>query len=251
MKRQKGISTAWKVALCAVFGAVTIAIAQNKVIPCISLLQEAFGIDMTEAGWLSSVYNVMGIAMAFPGVIIVNRLGAKKVCLISLACGILGAGVGFFARNIGLLMVGRVIEGMGAGLVSIAVPEFILQWFPPEKRGMPMGLWSSWQYIGQAVCFSVGAGISAVYGWHGVWIFGLSLSVLALILNIIFVKMPTGARIEVSRGEEKEKGQIYHVLFNKNTWKISMAIFCFCVSSFGFIAWIASCWTKTLGISIR
>lgn len=249
MKRQKGISTAWKVALCAVFGAVTIAIAQNKVIPCISLLQEAFGIDMTEAGWLSSVYNVMGIAMAFPGVIIVNRWGAKKVCLISLACGILGAGVGFFARNIGLLMVGRVIEGMGAGLVSIAVPEFILQWFPPEKRGMPMGLWSSWQYIGQAVCFSVGAGISAVYGWHGVWIFGLSLSVLALILNIIFVKMPTGARIEVSRGEEKEKGQIYHVLFNKNTWKISMAIFCFCVSSFGFIAWIASCWTKTLGIS--
>lgn len=108
MKRQKGISTAWKVALCAVFGAVTIAIAQNKVIPCISLLQEAFGIDMTEAGWLSSVYNAMGIAMAFPGVIIVNRLGAKKVCLISLACGILGAGVGFFARNIGLLMVGRV-----------------------------------------------------------------------------------------------------------------------------------------------
>ncbi len=140
MKRQKGISTAWKVALCAVFGAVTIAIAQNKVIPCISLLQEAFGIDMTEAGWLSSVYNVMGIAMAFPGVIIVNRLGAKKVCLISLACGILGAGVGFFARNIGLLMVGRVIEGMGAGLVSIAVPEFILRnGFRRKREGCRWG----------------------------------------------------------------------------------------------------------------
>ena len=130
---------AWQVVLCAVFGAITIATAQNKEIPCLSLLQSSFGINMTEAGWLSSVYNIMGIVVAFPAVLAVKRIGVRNTCLISIGCGIAGALLGLASSDLILLMLGRIIEGIGAGLISIAVPELITGWFPPKKQGMPTG----------------------------------------------------------------------------------------------------------------
>lgn len=242
---------AWQVVLCAVFGAITIATAQNKEIPCLSLLQSSFGINMTEAGWLSSVYNIMGIVVAFPAVLAVKRIGVRNTCLISIGCGIAGALLGLASSDLILLMLGRIIEGIGAGLISIAVPELITGWFPPEKRGMPTGFWSSWQYIGQAICFSAGAGVAERFGWKGVWILGLCLSCLALILNLLFVRMPSGAlQSEEGNKEVGNEKQILGVLTNRSTWLISIAIFCFCVSSFGFISWISLYWEKVLGISM-
>jgi predicted MFS family arabinose efflux permease len=237
-------SSAWLVIICAVSGAVAVAIAQNKVLPCMDVIQDSFHIDMASAGWLSSVFSVMGIVMAFPAVMTVNKLGAKASCLISVGCSILGAVIGLISRSFLLILFSRVIEGVGAGLISIAVPNLIAMWFPPESRGLPTGIWTSWQYVGQSVCFFFGALISAETGWKGVWVFSLLIAAICFVLNVIFVRAP-------EHGENRAvdcSDSAFSAFGNKNAWLVSISIFCFCFASFGFITWAAACWTETLGM---
>ena len=110
---------AWTVALVTIFAGVALALVQNKVAPCMVTLQNAFGIDMASAGWLSSLFSLVGIIMAIPASIILNKLGPKKSGILALVCAIAGSLIGIFAGSVALLMASRVIEGIGVGLISV------------------------------------------------------------------------------------------------------------------------------------
>lgn len=256
----KNKSSAWLVIICAVSGAIAVAITQNKVLPCMGVIQNSFHIDMTSAGWLSSVFSVMGIVMAFPAVMVVNKLGAKASCLISVGCCILGAAIGLISQSFLFMIFGRVIEGIGAGLISIAVPNLISMWFPPENRGMPTGIWTSWQYVGQAVCFFFGSFISVQSGWKGVWLFGLIIAAICFVLDVFFVREPERGEnhirdCDLGKGNDgwdnlayNGTNSVFSVFGNKNACLVSISIFCFCFASFGVITWAAPCWSAALGI---
>lgn len=244
--------SAWIVIISAVFGAIAIAITQNKILPCIDVIQRDFMVSMTAAGWLSSVFSVMGILIAFPAVLLEKRLGAKKTCLFSIGCCIVGSIVGLNAENFLIILISRVIEGAGAGLISIAIPSLIAMWFPYEKRGVPTGLWTSWQYVGQAVAFSLGAVISRKTGWKGVWIFGLIIASVCFILNGLFVRDPEDVDNHALVEEEDtldNRVSVFSAFTNKSAWMISAATGCFCFSSFGFITWAVPCWMNRLGVN--
>lgn len=239
----------WSVTLSAIFAGIVIAIIQNKVIPCLSALQESFSIDMSTAGWLSSVFCIMSIIVSFPAAIITNRLGVKKTCLYSLVCAGAGSILGLFSTSVFLLMLSRVIEGVGAGLISIAVPSIISMWFPPEKRGLPTGLWSSWQYVAQALCFFFGVSLTEKFGWQGSWYAGLIALIAGIALCILFVRAP-----KVGEGFADEEAQqevsILSGLKQRSVWTASISMFCFCFACFGFVTWAAQCWSEALGMSL-
>lgn len=239
----------WAVTLSAIFAGIVIAVIQNKVIPCLTVLQDAFSLSMSSAGWLSSIFCVMSILAAFPAAIITNRLGSKKVCICSLACAGIGSVMGLLSKSAMLLMLSRIIEGIGAGLISVAVPSIIAVWFPPEKRGLPTGLWSSWQFVAQALCFFFGSTISGAFGWQGIWYTGLILIAAAIALSVIFIRAPG-----VSEGYAAERGSesvsILQGLRSPSSWFACAAMLCFCFDCFGFVTWAAACWAETLGMRL-
>lgn len=238
---------AWLATGSAILAGITIALAQNKVIPCAIVLQQEFKIGLTVFGWLSSVFCVMSILMAFPAALIVNKLGVKIVCILSLICTISGSFFGMVSHSVGLLMASRIIEGAGAGLISVVVPTVISMWFPPTKRGLPTGLWSSWQFVAQALCFFFGVSIIEKSGWRGVWFSVILIGAAILILCIFWLgTRPDGeSYMELSDGEGT---RMIDGLCSHSVWLASGSMFCFCFSCFGFINWAALCWTEQFGI---
>lgn len=243
-------SRAWPVTLSAIFAGIVIAIIQNKVIPCLAILQDAFSSSTSTAGWLSSVFCVMSIIMAFPAAAITNRLGVKMTCFFSMVCAIIGSLIGVFSTSITMLMISRVVEGIGAGLISIAVPSIISMWFPPEKRGLPTGIWSSWQFVAQALCFFFGVSITNSFGWQGIWWSGLVLAVIAACLCLLIVGTPASGQGYSSAEDNAASLSIRQGLHNRSVWMASLSMFCFCFACFGFVTWAAECWATTLGLTI-
>lgn len=241
---------AWLVTIIAVFAGISIAIAQNKLVPIMIILQDEFSIDSATAGWLSSVFSAVGIIVALPGALIVNKLGARRTGVLALLFTILGTVLGMFSSNVALLMISRLIEGIGCGVIAIAIPALITMWFPANKRGLPMGLWSSWQMFAQALCFFFVVGICTQSGWRGVW--GVSGIVLfaALVLFIAFVKKPADDQ-NYAEIETEEKVPLLGVLKYRSVWSICIAMFCFNFACFGFVTWAASCWHSVFGIDLE
>lgn len=258
---------AWMAAGSAIMAGITIAVVQNKVIPCVTVIQQEFEIGLTAFGWLSSIFCVMSIVMAFPAAVITEKLGARATCIASLVCTAAGSLLGLKSDTITLLMASRVLEGAGAGLISIAVPTVISRWFPPEKRGLPTGIWSSWQFVAQALCFFFGVELTEYFGWRGVWWSGILLGAAALLLCLLCLKNPKeGEGYRESAGGDNESkacgrageagglgGGIATIkmgLKSRSAWMASGAMFCFCFSCFGFVNWAAACWSEQFGIAL-
>ena len=152
--------TAWVVTIAIFLTGVSLAYVQNKVSPVIPVFMDVFSIDMTTAGWLSSVFSIVAMISALPAAWIIGRLGSRKCGLIAIICALIGSALGILSGSIEILMVSRVIEGIGVGIISVIAPALVSMWFPAQKRGAPMGLWGAWQMAAQSLVFFIGASVT-------------------------------------------------------------------------------------------
>lgn len=240
----KNQGKAWVVSLIGIFGGIALACVQNKISPCIPVLMEYFSIDMTTAGWLSSIFAVMGMVAAVPSAIILKKLGAKKAGIFSLLFAAVGSIIGLFSDNVTLLMASRVIEGFGVGVIAVVGPTLISMWFPPEKRGFPMGLWGSWMTTTQAILFFTSGPITARWGWHGMWGFGLIMCLVAAALFIWKVETPPAEENFAPVAGDVNIGE---ALKSFSSWTLCLAAFLFCFATFGFVTWIGTYWSSATG----
>lgn len=240
---------AWIVMLVAFFAGIALAWAQNKVPPVINEVQESLSISMTAAGWLSSIFCVTGIVMALPAAAFVNKLGLKKSGAIALLVTIIGNVIGLIAPNTGILMFSRLLEGLGVGLISVLAPTIISMWFAPAKRGLPMGIWGSWQMVAQAFTFLLAGGLTVSMGWKGMWWFGLILLAVATVLYVWKVVSPPPA---YNHADVEEAGvNIFEAFKHRSVWMICIVAFLFCVACFGWVTWVATYWSSQLGLDIN
>lgn len=182
-KKQKS-TIAWVVVIIAFFGGFALANVQNKTAPVLDVLMATFNIGETDAGWLTSVFTIMGLITAIPASMLMRKLGVKRVGVIALACAAVGSAIGALAPDFTILLLSRVVEGVGVGMIAVVGPAVISMWFPAEKRGAPMGLWGSWMMCSQTLLFLIGGGLTQAFGWQGVWWFTFGFAVIVLFLSM-------------------------------------------------------------------
>ena len=240
--------TAWVVTIAIFLTGVSLAYVQNKVSPVIPVFMDVFSIDMTTAGWLSSVFSIVAMISALPAAWIIGRLGSRKCGLIAIICALIGSALGILSGSIEILMVSRVIEGIGVGIISVIAPALVSMWFPAQKRGAPMGLWGAWQMAAQSLVFFIGASVTDSFGWRGLWVLEIALLVVVLVLYVAKVKAPP-SEYNFADAENKKFSMI-EGLRVPSVWFCGISTMCFTFACFGFCNWIASYWVDTFGWSM-
>lgn len=195
---------AWLVLWATYLASVVITINQFKVSAVMNLLMKELNITMVQGGWLVSFFSVAGILLALPAAYGNSKLGPKKMGMIALGCTALGSAIGTVSTNFKVLLVSRIIEGVGVGLIAVVAPAIIAMWFPPDKRGLPMGIWASWVPVGNFLIFNLASPISSYLGWHGVWCFGTFTTVVALAFYGYVVTSPSHEDRDLKENLNKE-----------------------------------------------
>lgn len=234
---------AWSVCMAAWFAGVALACVQNKVTPIISTLIQDFHVSMSVAGWLSSVFAVMCILIALPAASIMQKIGAKWTGVLALAISSAGTLLGLMTHDVSILMLSRVIEGFGVGIIVVVGPSLISMWFPPERRGLPMGIWTTFMILSQSLLFLIADPIVARWGWQGIWIFSLVFSLLAILVFIWKVEEPPAVTRQAAVGGPSVS--IWEGMRNSNAaWLLAVSAMFFAVTSFGFVSWISPYWSQ-------
>src|SRR5205807_6195711 len=81
--------------------------------------------------------------------------------------------------SIGALVATRVIQGIGAGLVSPAALAGAVSGFPPERRGSALGIWGASAGISNLLGPVLGGVLTVALGWRADWWALVPLTVLA------------------------------------------------------------------------
>jgi MFS family permease len=163
--------------LCGINGSLIL----NKISPLVPDLMAAFDVNLGESGLLMSMYGLTGVLLALPSGLIIQRLGLKTAGMIAFACIISGATLGALSGSYGLLLGSRMLEGFGTGLILILIPAAIAMWFPPEKSGTPIGIWSTAIPVGGFLTLTIIPPLAEIIGWEGVWWISAGTSLLAMV----------------------------------------------------------------------
>jgi len=151
--------------------------------------------------WLSVITSItVGFAFVFSlvGGWLTERFGRKPAVIVASVVFTAGSAIMAFCPNKEVLLVGRIVVGIGIGLASMCVPVYMSETSPSELRGF---LGASFQVM---ICFGqVAAGvIDALFeqvkdGWK--YDFGLA-AIPSIILFIGFLFCPESPRWLVQRG---------------------------------------------------
>ncbi len=217
----------------AFLASITVAINQFKVPPVMQVLMADLGVDMATGGWLSSAVGVAAMVLAIPGAFILLRLGLRATGVIALGCTIVGSLAGALAPNATALLVGRLIEGGGTGLIAVVAPAAISAWFEPRRRGLPMGIWASWVPVGNVIMFNLAHPLLNAFGWRGIWWFGALAGAVALVVYGLVVGEPPAE----AKPEPLPARAAGRLLLNPAAWLLALAFAAFGFSLLGYNTW--------------
>ena len=248
-KQQKFSSFAYVILFVVFFTGIVFCWSQYKVTAVIPTIITDLNISAAAAGWIMGAFNLCGVILAFPGLILLRKWGVKKAGLIAVVVGAIGTILGYFANEEILLIGSRVIEGFGIGMISVIAPTVITMWFPLKKRGFPMGLWSSWQMVAVAAAFLFSIGISNAFGtWKGMWIVGIILFVVAFVLYALFVKSPPDNQNYADSEDTSVK--LTSVLKYASPWIVCIGGLGFGIACTVFVTWVATFWITMGGLDL-
>jgi MFS family permease len=129
----------------------------------------ALGVTVGSTATVLSAYFVAYAVFLLPGGALVDRYGARRLALAGLALFAVGAGAGALVDDFGLLVLTRVIQGMGAGLVSPAALAAAVSGFPAERRGSALGIWGASAGVANLVGPLLGGLLTVGFGWRAAW----------------------------------------------------------------------------------
>ena len=228
---QKVPAKAWLILAVTYLASFVAPMAQFKVPPLASLMIPAFGMDGATFGMLMSCLAIIGVILAFPAAFICRKIGLKSAMLVSVACVCAGSLVGGLTDNLTVLMLSRMLEGVGIGLVGVAAPTCITVWFPRERCGLALGIWTTWVPVSIILMFNTAPAIADIWGFRSVFLIVAAVAAVAFILFATVFSLPEGESGDITAGGRFSDG--LKLLKNKNIWLLGIVFFCFCGTSLG------------------
>ena len=116
-----------------------------------------------------SAYFAAYALLLIPGGELVDRFGARRLALVGLLLFAVGAVAGALSASFGELIVARVIQGAGAGLVSPAALAGAISGFPAERRGAALGIWGASAGMSNLLGPLLGGLLTVAFGWRADW----------------------------------------------------------------------------------
>jgi MFS family permease len=114
--------------------------AYHAVAPLADLLQRQLGFTDTQLGILNAIYSLPNIVMVLIGGIIVDRIGTRLATLVFTAVCLVGAALTAASPSFPVMAAGRLIFGLGAESMIVAVTTALGQWFAGRQLGFAFGI---------------------------------------------------------------------------------------------------------------
>ena len=169
--------TFW-IACIAVF---LVSIDSTVLFAAFGTLQQAFP-DATAAdlSWVLNAYTVVYATMLIPAGGLADAHGRKRVFLGGVALFLAASAACGMADSVAMLIAARVVQALGAALLTPASLSIILDAFPKEKRTVAVSLWGAVGGLAAALGPSLGSSIVDSLGWPWAFYINLPLGALSL-----------------------------------------------------------------------
>ena len=167
------------------FAGVVVETALNIAFPA---LMKEFGVTTAVVQWVTTAYLLVLSAIMPISSFLNRRFRNKTLFLAAMAVFVAGTAVCAAAPHFILLVVGRILQGIGAGIALPLMFNIVLQQAPVGKLGVMMGFATLIIAIAPAVGPSFGGFLVEAFGWRSIFLVLLPFLGLSLVLGALTVR---------------------------------------------------------------
>jgi EmrB/QacA subfamily drug resistance transporter len=161
-------------------GALDIAI----VAPALPALQASFGVNDRILAWTFTIYvlfNLIGTPLMAK---LSDASGRRTIYVIDVTLFAVGSLIVALSGSFTVLLIGRALQGLGAGGIFPVASAVIGDTFPPEKRGGALGLIGAVFGLAFLVGPILGGVLLGVFGWHSLFVINLPIAAVVILMSL-------------------------------------------------------------------
>jgi len=187
--------TRWTIVWLLVAAGVLAAWQIGKAPAAIPVLRAELGLSLTQASWVISIFNAIGIVTGMAFGALGDRLGHRRVVLAGLVVMAVASLIGATAAGPALLLATRFFEGLGFMAVVVPIPAILVRACSAADLRLAFGVWGGYMPAGVSLMVLVAPWIMARVGWRGLWLGdGLLLLAFAVLLWASLRRLARGPR---------------------------------------------------------
>ncbi len=122
---------------------------------------------------------------------IADRVGRKLLYTYGFGIFVAGSAACALAPSLGLLVVGRLVQAVGAVMLQANSYALIRDVLPPGRLGTGLGVQGAAQAVGLCVGPVLGGALTALGGWRLIFLVNIPLGVIGLVLGWLFLPRST------------------------------------------------------------
>lgn len=172
----KGI-TRGKILAAMLFGMFIAILNQTLLNVALPKINTEFNISASTGQWLMTGFMLVNGILIPISAFLFNKYSYRKLFIIGLVLFTFGSLICAISMNFPIMMTGRVLQAIGAGILMPLGSNVIVTIFPPEKRGVAMGTMGIAMILAPAIGPTLSGYIVQNYDWnlmfYGMFFIGL------------------------------------------------------------------------------
>jgi EmrB/QacA subfamily drug resistance transporter len=169
------------------FAAFMAALDVLVVATALTTIQRSFGASAEQLGWTVNAYSLALAVSILAASALADRIGHRRVLVGGLGLFAVCSAACALAPSIGLLIVARTFQGIGAASIMPVSLTILSAAFPADKRGKAIGIWGGLTGLAVAGGPLIGGAIVQGLAWQ--WIFWLNVLLGAVLIPLILRKV--------------------------------------------------------------
>lgn len=167
---------------------------QTLMITAIPPIMQEMNVTANSAQWLTTVFMLVSGIMIPISAFLLERFSTRQLFITAMSIFTFGTLIAGIAPNFEILLLGRVVQSMGAGVMLPLMQTVFLMIYPVNKRGAMMGM------IGLVISFAPAIGpalsgwVTAHYSWRVLFFIILPIAVIDIIIAVFVLKNVTELR---------------------------------------------------------
>jgi EmrB/QacA subfamily drug resistance transporter len=170
------------------FGLFMIMLDNTVVNVALPSIQRDLGVGLSELQWIVTGYALTFAALMLTGGKLADHYGRRLIFVVgltvftlaSLGCGLAESGE--------MLIAARVVQGAGAALMNPSTLSIISATFPPEQRGMAIGIWAGVSALALAIGPLVGGLLTDHLDWSWIFFVNVPVGVVAVVASFVVIE---------------------------------------------------------------
>jgi DHA2 family multidrug resistance protein len=143
-----------------------------------------------EATWVLTSYLISNAIILPATSWITKYVGRKRFLIICIIIFTVASAICGAAPNLAILIIARILQGMGGGALQPIAQSVLLESFPPAKRGAAMAVYGMGIVVAPIIGPALGGWITDNYSWRWIFYINLPIGALATFMANAFVEDP-------------------------------------------------------------